>query len=275
MEAWSLSLPNVRYGAYMPNEDSLLYGKGVFCVADGVTRDPIGTPNFADKSTEEALRGYPRPSPATQAAEICTQTFIEQLEDTEETNVGAAMSLCNEKIAELNRGLVCDYLENDFAGCVAAGAKIVKDTLLWASIGDCRISVFSKNGTRKFTSTDGTENWVEYEKHHPNNWSNPEYRVTVRKEFRNTKRLDNGKLVSFGVLTGESSAETFIQNGEVKLDVGDIIAFYTDGCAPYVSNNEFFEKVWSKEAFIKWQDSLAHENPDRFGKERTIIVVKI
>lgn len=276
MQVWAISLPNVKYGAHMPAEDSFTYNDNVFCVADGVTRDPIGLSDFTNLDPLEALEKYPNPSRAAKAAELCSASFVGLLENNSDTNVNAAMVECNKRIAELNQDLVCDYLENDYAATVAVGGKIVGNQLYWASIGDCQVAVFSKDGQKKFISPDGTESWGEYERKLGSKWSKPEYRVTVRRDFRNNpEQIQEGKLVSFGVLTGEKTAESFIMSGQQDLVAGDIVIFYTDGFMSFVDMPEFSQKIRDKKDFLVWQESLAATDLNKLGKERTIIVAAV
>lgn len=275
MKVWAKSLKNIQYGKILPTEDSFSYHNNVFCVADGVTRDPIGIPDFTNIDPLEALKNYPNPSPAATAAQICANTFVGQLDNHPGINVRDGLVAANERIAELNEGITCDYLENDFASCVAVGGKIIGDSLYWASIGDCRAAVFSKNGERRFITPDGTQNWIEYEQTLKNRWGKPDYRVMVRRDFRNQPtKMSNGKPVGFGVLTGEKKAESFIMSGEEKLLSGDTVVFFTDGFGPQADLSEFGQKVSNENDFLDWQKLLAEQDPDKLGKERTIIVVE-
>ena len=59
-------------GLDFPIEDQFYADELCAIVADGITRDPIGLPDFSVVSEQEVVRKYPRPSGAELAAkEIC------------------------------------------------------------------------------------------------------------------------------------------------------------------------------------------------------------
>lgn len=43
------TLANNKYGHLMPEEDSFLYKDDIFCVADGITRDPTSPLDYPPK----------------------------------------------------------------------------------------------------------------------------------------------------------------------------------------------------------------------------------
>ena len=102
----------------MPPEDSMLIKERIFCVADGITRDPISPKDFTNLSTEESLNKYPNPSGARFAADIFCESFVKSLNKKVPTikAIRNAFIYGNKKINELNKKHIkkVDYLVNDF-----------------------------------------------------------------------------------------------------------------------------------------------------------------
>jgi len=204
-----------------PEEDSFKYvekdGKIIIAVADGITRDLINGK-------------YPIPSPAKKAADIFCKSFLEKQN----------FEYCNKKIAELNKNLKVDYLENDFAACVAVGGVIENTKLKYGFTSDCGVAVFDEKGILKFRTRD--EGPAKYYKQRWNSekmkgltWEDDEARRLTRSEFRNN--LDNP--YSFGVFTGEDNAIKFVHTGNKKLNNKDYIIFYSDGFSSIIYSRKF------------------------------------
>ena len=74
-------------------------------------------------------------------------------------------------------------------------------------------------------------------------------------------------------------AEKFMNFGEIKLNKGDLIVFYSDGFAFTVSHKKFFKTIYQEtesltdQLFIPYTLLLAKQNPPKFGKERTLIAI--
>jgi len=285
---YKIALPNFLYGHLMPPEDSMLNEGKFFCVADGITRDPIFPKDFANKSIEDSLKKYPNPSGARFAADIFCESFVRSLRNNTPSieKIRQAFVFGNKKIAELNKRHIkkVDYLVNDFFGCVSIGGVIYKNKLFWGGICDCGIIIYNKKGDVKFQ----TPNWMKiFEEYEKKNLQKPDfdfaqskYRKMIRSEYRNNaKKIVNNKCVSYGALTGEKQAEIFMNFGEIELSKGDLIVFYSDGFESTMQHKIFFKTIYQKteslvdQAFIPFSLSLAKQDYNKFGKERTLIAI--
>jgi len=123
MRVQAISTRDHKYGKLKPAEDSFLCQKNIFCVADGITRDPTTPIDFGNLSKEELLKNYPNPSPAKIAADLCCQSFIKYCQKNPDPK--SALVFANEKIKELNhkKNPYPDYLVNDFWACTAVLAE--------------------------------------------------------------------------------------------------------------------------------------------------------
>ena len=250
-----------KYGKLHPTEDAYAYDSDRFCVADGITRDPLKHPDFTGHPFEELLKDYPNPSLAKAAADMCVDEFVKS----------ASLASCNHRIAELNEGKEIDYLINDFAACVAAGGQLSGHKLSWSSIGDCFVAVFDRSGQKKFASPDGVVAWTNSDDSKHGDWNKPEQRKLVRSHYRNNP----DEPASYGALTGEKAAEEFIKSGTVDLAPGDVVFCYSDGFAKLVDHPEFLAKVMgNKSKFEDWDHQLAKQDYAKFGHERTLLVRK-
>lgn len=257
-------------------EDYFVVQNNLFCIADGVTRDSIyGDVIPYPKNREEVeywVKVYPNPSGAYESAKICAEAFVKYIskykaEEITENIIEKAVKQANEDIWKINKERKIDYLANDLFGCVAVGGCIVDNNLYCFSIGDCHITLLDENFNVKFNTINNHkqfENYLEnvYCKEQPYDWSKPEYRVMVRKDYRNKPEMKyNGKEVSFGVLTGEKEAEHYIDVYKIDLSEVKYICAYSDGCEPF-----FEEKELMKDIVIN------PENLKNEGKERTLII---
>ncbi|MDD3102343.1 MAG: hypothetical protein PHE59_04345 [Patescibacteria group bacterium] len=285
---YKISLLNFLYGHLMPSEDSMLVDGKIFCVADGVTRDPIFSKDFTRLSYEEALKKYPNPSGAKLAADIFCESFIKSLKNKSFSikNVRDAFIFGNKEIFKLNKKYIkkVDYLVNDFFSCVAIGGIIHGNKLFWGGICDCGIIIYDKHGKVKFQTPNWMKPFEEYEKQYLQksdfNFAMPKYRKMIRSEYRNNiKKIIDDKCVSYGALTGESAGEKFMNFGEIELNKGDLIIFYSDGFEATVQHKKFFRIIYQKtkrlidQQFIPFSLYLAKQDYNKFGKERTLIAV--
>lgn len=285
---YKVSLPNLLYGHLMPPEDSMLAEGKIFCVADGITRDPISPKDFTNLSAENSLKNYPNPSGARFAADIFCESFIKSLYKKVPSlkTIRNAFIFGNKQIAKLNKQIVkkVDYLANDFFGCVASGGVIYNNKLFWAGICDCGIIIYDKNGKIKFQTPNYMKPFEEYEKQYLQkrdfNFAMPKYRKMIRSEYRNnTKKIFENKCISYGALTGEKEAEKFMNFGEIGLSKGDLVVFYTDGFEATMQHKKFFKNIYQKtenlaeQSFVPYSLSLAKEDYNKFGKERTLIAI--
>lgn len=275
-------LPNSKYGALLPQEDSSLFSDRFFAVADGVTRDPKLPKEFKGKSVEDVLKYYPRPSGAYTVARIFSKHFVEL--SAQKKSIKTIFSTINRLIAEYNNKKIrqVNYLENDYFGCVACGGSITNDSLSYACIGDCGIAIFDFKGKIKFQTENGMKKFIAYEnkflKKKDFNWLMSSYRKLVRSEYRNTLKFHNNALISFGVLTGEKKALRFVEYGKKKLSKGDVVLFYSDGFAPFIDSGflskliQMHPKKELRQAIISKSLELSRKDYEKFGHERSLII---
>ncbi len=259
-----------------PMEDQFYADDYEVIVADGITRDPIGVSDLNACSFQQMLEKYPRPSGGELAARTVTQTFANTVGDLKERLIK-----CNQAVKELNRIYIqkCDYLQNDYYGAVAACVQIDGNTLHYAYICDCGIIVYNKSGDIKFQTEDDKERYSDpYINQIGIPWNLPEARVIVRRDYRNNlDNIKNGKCVSYGALTGEETAISFIKSGQLELSVGDIVAVYSDGFTPFLKDAQFIELLYhfNQIKFETLIHSKSIENPEQYGKEKTIVLMKM
>ncbi len=284
MKTFSILLQNHQYKS-LPQEDHFKITKNIFSVADGITRDPETSIYWKDKSREELIKDYPQKSGAYLAAKFFCSSFNKYLSNKEinQKNLRSAFIFANNQIKNLNKRYipVPDYLVNDFYACVASGGVIKDGFLYWGAITDCGIIVYDKKGKTKFQTPDYMEPFAKYISKHKGYWNDPKRRVFIRSIFRNnSKQIKNGKLVSYGALTGEKQAEFFMHFGKVRLEKDDVIIFHTDGFTPII-NNENFQTILSKDFMgIKSKISsltskLISQDIEKYGKEKTLVAIKL
>lgn len=255
-------------------EDYFLVKDDIFCVADGVTRDSVNgevIPYPKNKEEVEYWVGvYPNPSGAYEAAKICADNFVKYVsecaDEINEDNMKEIVKKTNQEIWKINKDRKIDYVKDDLFCCVAVGGKIVDNTLYCFSIGDCHITLLDENFDTKFTTINNHkqfENYLDmYCKENEFDWSNPKYRIMVRRDYRNKPEVKyKEQEVSFGVLSGEKEAEHYIDTYKVDLTDVKYICAYSDGCEPFFENKEKLKEII--------------QNPERLqneGKERTLII---
>ena len=253
----------------IPLEDQFFFRNNFAIVADGITRDSYGCLDLKKVSSETILKNYPNPSPATKAAMTVCETFKKS---QNANDLKKLMCLANSMLTNLNKNVKCNYLENDYAACVAAVAYINKNRLFYSYICDCGVIVWDKNGNIRFQTTDDKSVYSDpyiAKALVSNPWHTPMGRVVTRSLYRNNpNHIINGKCVSYGALTGEKEAEYFIKEGSILLNPGDTVAVYSDGFTPYFKLPDFFENLDNLDNFVK----LIESQPN-FGSEKTIVVM--
>lgn len=266
-----------KYDSNFPREDQFFANEKVAVVADGITRDPIGISLVeATKNPQKGVKHYPRPSGAELAAKEVAATF----EHNFTGNLKETMILANNNIKLLNEKYVpvCDYLENDYYGTVAAAAFIENHVLHYSYICDCGIIVYDKNGKIIFQTEDELEkNTRPFLNKIPYPWEDDRSRIITRRDYRNNLNMINdGKCVSYGALTGEDSAKFFIREGMLPLKNDNVVIVYSDGFFNYLRDSQFIEQIlnFDKMNFEKYVQQKATENYGLYGKERTLIVLK-
>lgn len=202
-----------------PNEDFILAddANSIYIVCDGVTRSPV--------------KGkYPHHSPSAQAArifaEVARHVLVETLPFVSPPQaLIKAVEKGNDGIAEFNRHEFesIDYLENDLAGTVAIVGVIAGDVFHYASIGDCLGYIVSNDKSVGFTHSQ-TEMVAAYRR---KVGFVRDATLRIRRDIRNNKAHPWG----FGVLTGESAALDFVEQGDIALHGGETIILASDGVA--------------------------------------------
>ncbi|MBS3088620.1 hypothetical protein J4402_02455 [Candidatus Pacearchaeota archaeon] len=224
----------------LPHEDSFHVNSAetVFAVADGVTRDcKNGEPLQKNlRSALNALRYYPKPSPAAIAADIFAVNFVEEMCRNNVMNnatMRESIRFGNKEIKSWQEKYIPkpDYLVNDFPGCTAACiAKPFPQIVSWGYICDSGAALFDWKGNLKNrTQNDGPSTKDKYiwasEKLKGLTWKDAEARRIIRSEFRNNPSEE----YSFGVLTGEENAMCYVRTGMWEKKPRDVAVIYTDG----------------------------------------------
>ena len=217
---------------YQVDEDSKTV---IVVVADGITRDPIGA-TFLPTPTDP---NYPKPSKATEVANIFCESLVSFLRDSPPSlkSLNQAFVRANEEIRNPNRGIDIDYLKNDFAACVGVGGVIHENLLYYGYIGDCGLAVFDRKGTLQFqTKDEGPSKEIgKQARREGKKWSDPVWRAHVRKHYRNNP----SEPLSYGAFTGEETAMDFLRTGRYGIREGSTIIFYTDGVLPFMNTKTF------------------------------------
>lgn len=268
---------NIKTSNYdFPVEDQIYASENEAIVADGITRDPVGISNFSTCSQSEFLKKYPRPSGAELAAkEIC---------DTFSNTTGTLKNRlieCNNNVKKLNNIHIsnCDYLENDYFGAVASCVNIEGNILTYAYICDCGVIIYDNLGNIKFQTEDDKELYSDpFIKKIGIPWYLPEARVIVRRDYRNNlNNIQNGTCVSYGAITGEESAISFIKSGQIELSTGDIVLVYSDGFTNFLCDNEFISQIidFDENKFENYIEMKSQSDYEKYGKEKTLVLFKV
>lgn len=270
------TLDNIKtLGINFPIEDQYYANDTEAIVADGITRDPIGISDFSKYTMDEFLKRYPRPSGSELSSKVICKAFSESDGTLIERLIKA-----NKSVKDLNDKYIdkCDYLENDYYASVASCVSIKDNILNYAYICDCGIIVYDKNGNIKFKTEDDKEIYSDpYINKIGIPWNLPEARKIVRSKYRNNiNNIVDGKCVSYGALTGEDTAINFIRTGQLELTDGDIIIVYSDGLTHYLHDKEFIKQIlhFDVKEFEEYMENKAHDDYEKYGKERTIVIFK-
>lgn len=256
----------------LPKEDYFLIKKyrnrAVIVVADGITRDPKGVRWLPDKKEPEflnALKKYPKPSPAFEAARLFCISFCNYAKDND---IKTSFILANKNLKKLNKGKV-NYLDNDYAGCVASLTIIEKNSFYWGFITDCGFAYFNSHGKLIFkTKVEMPSKLIKSEAKRRNLlWNDSKWRYYVRKHFRNNLSEPN----SYGALTGEESAENYIRIGKFKVEKGNYIALYSDGMKSIIDSKSFNPR----KIFNNLKKYITANSNKIDGGEGTIVIVKL
>lgn len=241
----------------------------LFVVADGVTRRGF-------------TGSYPDPSPAQLAADAAVEAIGKTLAEdigkaTRVTtrHVVRAFRNANTCVREVNRNLEFwdnhDWWGRDLAGTVASCLVLQEATFLFGFMADCGVARVSATGDLLWRTPDLL---APAEKFFPSAdaLGQRERFVRIHRDFRNKPQASHP---TYGVLTGEEDALSYIQVGSRPYNAGEVLAVYSDGAAPFVMDDPAFRQLLlhGSQSHISdyvAQRSSATQHPD----EKTLIVVR-
>lgn len=276
--AKELGFSEDEYSNYVhPQEDYLSISEKypIYVVADGVTL----IQNLIDRKI------YPNPSPAGEVAKIFCETVVKEVENGYEnfkkSDLKKIFRTANKAVGDYNmqHGRTkesVDYWNNDFYAATGAFAIIKDDIAYWASICDSYVMYFGKDeilfkspACDKLADIDTPR----FEGELNDRKSKIRYTWSVR---RNGMR--GGKRIGYGVITGEPEAENYLCTGGFRIHNGDLIAILTDGFEEFMGEQDFMSlfRNWPTDLesqVKKYTEIRSHSDPDRFGHERSLIVV--
>lgn len=185
------------------SEDAFFADKsrGIFVVTDGVTRRGF-------------TGAYPDPSPARQAADAVVETIGKTLTaPLTDIKMMEAFAQANQSVRAVNQSLGLwgshDWWGRDLAGTVAACLAVQDSAFLYGFITDCGVAQVSAAGDLIWHTPNTQE---AAKKHFPlvEEVGERERFVRVRRDFRNRPEA---KHPTFGVLTGEEAALSYVEVG--------------------------------------------------------------
>ncbi|MEI8061922.1 MAG: protein phosphatase 2C domain-containing protein [bacterium] len=249
----------------------------ILVVADGVT---------LKRNSEGA---YPMPSSAYEFAKVFCEKIIEEAErmydEFSKEKLKELFLIGNIIAKEFNESQgrtkeLIDYREFDFFAATTAFVLIKENTAYWWSLGDSGITAFDSEGNIKFKSPTAWPDEKEKIATTGNlRLTDTEFNKLMKKLFRNAVD-ENGEKTGYGVLTGEENAFLYLNTGSFTVSKEDLILLYTDGYENYISVPEFLD------IFRNWKDTIdvdfnafivkkGQENSDLYGREKTLIAVKV
>ena len=129
-----------------------------------------------------------------------------------------------------------NYLDRDYLACVGVAARILEGgyCVSYGYIGDCGIMIFDAVGMPVFVS----ENSLAQLEQIRNLWGYVDEQKTLfwRKELRNNP---GRRGLTFGALTGESAALSYVRTGMTEIQLGDTVVLFSDGIYPYLLHRSF------------------------------------
>ncbi len=226
-----------------PQEDYLLASDTapIFVVADGVTL------NF--KKLIEDKKEYPNPSPAGEVAKIFCEAVQKSAKnkyvDLNKDSITQIFKEANKAVSDYNNKVGKSDISGNITNFYSATGSfvIIKDNKgYWASICDAFFAHFDKDMNLKFIST--------------------------------------GLCSPYAVINGEERMADHIESGVIDLKEGDQVIVFTDGFEHYVKNSDFTNLFnnWSdnlRERIAKFSSQMNLEDPEKYGHERSLIVISI
>jgi hypothetical protein len=244
----------------------------IICVADGVTLEiEAGVP-------------YPEPSGAAAVAKIFSEAVIKNLEKRygrlSEADLPDVFRSANESIRAYNeeQGRLpgqLNYLDFDLFATTGAFAAVKDEMVYWGSICDSFVMNINAHSQVTFLSPPcNARELVNL----PDNYSalDPkERRIFTRRQMRNGLD-DQGRLIGYGVATGEAAAERYFNYGSFPLAEGDMPVVLTDGFEDYMRWYSFREllKTAGPDELTEYASSLITKDPNAYGRERTLAVLR-
>ena len=264
-----------------PQEDYYLISDNypIFVVADGVT--------LIQYLIEK--KEYPNPSPAGDIAKIFCEEIIRESEKRyggfSEKDLKEVFNTANEAVRKYNEenGRTLgnlDYWFKDLYAATGAFVVIKGGIVYWASICDSYVVHFDKEGALNFESPNcdllAEVKPKAFEGDLKDIKALTQYRWGMMRNGLNRE----GERTGYGVITGEPNASTYLSSGKFEVHDGDLVLLITDGFEEYIKLPEFISLTNS------WPDDLesklknftrvkAKEDPNKFGREKTLIARKI
>lgn len=231
-------LGDIRFFAFQqdnakqkPNEDayycSQLEGNYSFAVADGVSRSIYGDARYP-LSALPAAKAFCNIVAPTLALGLSIYTsFVD----------------ANDEIAIVNRDAgitseTVDYLGNDYLCCEGIAGVIHKKCpkkFSYGYIGDCGVLVYNCLLLPVFLS-DNPMGILEKFREGFEFKDKSEQRLFWRQELRNHP---DKRFITYGALTGEADALSYLQIGSIDLELGDTVIMFSDGIYPFIFDHWF------------------------------------
>lgn len=216
-----------------PNDDYYCWtlSGNTFAVADGVSRtqDP-----GAERPTTSRLA----------AAAFCTEMTraLERGKTFEQ-----ALVCANATIAGLNeaKGITpetVDYLGRDYISCVGIAGILGREAPNRFSYGyfpDCGIFVYDRDYLPILMSENHLAILEEF-REGGGFATTDEKRIWWRRDMRNRPDM---RTMTYGVLTGEPAAVSYLKTGYVDLQLGDVAILFSDGMYPFLFDRVFLKLV--------------------------------
>ena len=260
-----------------PQEDYLLCSDKhpIFLVADGVTLE----------HDSEGI--YPNPSGAGQLAWQSCEIALEEIEKIydqftdadffkvfQEVNVAAGQFNAQHSRTLENS----NFWDHDIFATTFTAAVVRDNTLYWMSIGDSFVSVFDADNKHIFKTPDM---WPDRHEYLPEGFGDlplSERMKIIRHDYRNGID-EQGRLIGYGVVTGDERAERYIKTGSLPLPEDHLLTVYTDGYEAYFDHPEFVELLVScssdcKAQLQEFSKKYISKDTHKYGRERSLIAIK-
>lgn len=240
------------------SEDFFFQQKNVFVVTDGVSR------SFQGK--------YPVPSPARIVAEAVANTIGLCLLTGATIQDAFKAGSISARFWNKHFGYFfnTDYLFHDLAGCVASTVTIQDKTFKYGFIGDCGVAKLSGSGELIWHTPDEVAPVVKTFKTLISETATNDRLVRIRRDFRNKPQADH---LTYGVITGEKEALSYVRTGEIEFEKGETILLYSDGVFPFFQDAEFRQLLLLGNKRKITQYLKANSSPTKNNDDKTIIIL--